>query len=29
MAKAGIVITVPAAIAICLFLLAVDYFGLF
>lgn len=29
MAKAGIVITVPAAIAICLFLLAVDYFGIF
>jgi sodium-dependent dicarboxylate transporter 2/3/5 len=29
MAKAGIVITVPAAIAICLFLLAVDHFGIF
>lgn len=29
MAKAGIAITVPGAIAICLFLLAVDYFGVF
>ncbi len=29
MAKAGIVIAVPAAVAICLFLLAVDYFGVF
>lgn len=29
MAKAGIVIAVPTAIAICLFLLAVDYFGVF
>lgn len=29
MAKAGIVITVPMAAAICLFLMAVDYFGVF
>jgi hypothetical protein len=29
MAKAGIVISVPTAIAICLFLLAVDHFGIF
>jgi sodium-dependent dicarboxylate transporter 2/3/5 len=29
MAKAGIVIAVPTAIAICLFLLAVNYFGVF
>jgi sodium-dependent dicarboxylate transporter 2/3/5 len=29
MAKAGIAITVPTVIAICLFLLAVDYFGVF
>lgn len=28
-AKAGVVITVPAAISICLFLLAVDYLGIF
>jgi len=29
MAKAGIAIAVPTVIAICLFLLAVDYFGVF
>lgn len=29
MAKAGIVISVPTAIAICLFLLAVDHLGIF